>query len=428
VKKILQRLKHNPLRPASNRKGVALILAVTSLMFMVYIASEVTRDSAIEYIVNSQELNRLKTYYAARSGMQIALLRIKLFQQASRLTLPPGFAKQLDQIWKFPFAWPLPIPKEVNAVDTETMQKSMQESFMDSTYYHTIEDEGTKIDINDLGSPSKTLKQITRRQLLNIFSQKIEADEEFRLAYQNTRFEDLIDRITDWMSDSNTAENAGGDKKGYFSSLGEGYPPNRGFRTIDELRLVPGMSDEFFNILAPQITIYGMKAINPNTASKEILKSLDSGMNDDAIKAVIERRNDPEKNGDFEGDGENCLKNFKTFVVQNGANQLTEEFDKIPMVCDKTINFRIISTGTFGQGQYAMKKDITAIVVDVGRSAQQIKTFLDTEKKQNQPGQNPPANQNQQPGGGAGPKPGSNTQATVPLPKGPPRIVYWSEN
>ena len=105
-KELLQRLKYNPLAGKKNKKGVALILAVTSLLFMVYIAKEVSRDSLIEYAVNSQELNRLKAYYAARNGMSVALLRVKLFQQVTRMSLPPSFSTQLEQVWKFPFAWP----------------------------------------------------------------------------------------------------------------------------------------------------------------------------------------------------------------------------------------------------------------------------------------------------------------------------------
>ena len=196
MKNFKERLRYNPLASTQiKKKGVALILAITSLMLMVYIATEVSKDSLIEYAVNAQELNKIKTYYAARSGMQVALLRVKLFQQASRLTLPPGFGKYLEQIWKFPFSWPLPISADINAVDKDSMKKTNEESFMDASYVHTIEDEGTKIDLNDLVSPSKTLQAVTKTQILNIFLQKIESDDEFRQNYQNVRFEELVNHI-----------------------------------------------------------------------------------------------------------------------------------------------------------------------------------------------------------------------------------------
>ena len=170
---MINRLKYNPLKSKNKERGIALILAITSLMFMVYIASEVTKDSATEYIVNSQELTRLKAYYAARNSMQVALLRIKLFQQAAKLPLPEAFASQLDLIWKFPFAWPLPVSADLNAVDKDMMKEVSSQSLMDSSYTHTIEDEGSKIDLNDMASPSKTLRELTKKQLLNIFEQGI---------------------------------------------------------------------------------------------------------------------------------------------------------------------------------------------------------------------------------------------------------------
>jgi general secretion pathway protein K len=418
-----QRLNYNPLIQKNKKKGIALILAATSLVMMVYIATEVSKDSLTEYAVNTHELTRIKTYYAARNGMQIALLRVKLFQQASRLPLPPGFSKQLDKIWSFPFAWPLPISKEVNAVDQDAFKKLTQESLMDASYTHSIEDEGSKIDLNDLVSPSKTLQKITKTQILNIFQQKIESDEEFRQAYQSFRFEEIVNHIIDFMSDSTSSADGGGDKKGAFSELGDSYPPNRGFRTIDELRLVPGMSEEFFNLLSSRVTIYGMKAINPNTAPADVLKSLDPMMTDRAVKAALERRNNPEKGGPFSGEGDKCRANYKQFIELNGADRLTADFDKIPMICDKVINFRIKSTGVFGNGKNAMMKNIVAVVIDLGRSASQVKSFLDQEKKaaQEQQGITPPADQKTQ----TGSKSGADKQE--PLPKGPPRVVYWTE-
>ena len=429
LKKIKNRFKYNPLiqnskirkgslSRTSNKKGIALVLAMMTLMFMVYIATEVTRDSAVEYIVNSQELNRIKAYYAARNGIQMALLRIKVYQQISRMPLPEAYASMVDKIgWQDPFFWPLPVPKDLNSVDKEEYQKINSESFMDSSYTHTIEDEGTKIDINDLASPSKTLRELTKKQLLTIFEQKINSDDEFRREYQNVQFEQLINKIHDWMSDTETGLD-GNDKRSVFSELGTGYPPNRGFRTLEELRLIPGMTDVFFDLLAPRITIYGMKAINPNTASKDILLSLDSGMTKEAVDEAIERRNNPDLGGPFKGEKEKCNEDFRNFVEGRGA-RLTKEFEQIPMVCSKVINFRIKSTGLYGAGKSAVQKNITAVVLDIAKSASQIKAFVDEEKRA-QGGQAQSQDQT------TGPTTGPTKQD--PLPKGPPRIVYWLEN
>lgn len=423
-KTIKKRLTYNPLQ-ISKRKGVALLMATTSLILMAYIASEVTKDSSLEYVVNSQEINRIKAYYAARNSLSIALLRIKTYQQVAQMNLPAGFADQVDQIWKFPFAWPLPIPPGLSSNTKDSTEEKAKEALFDGQYDHVITDEGSKIDINDLNSPSEVLRQTTAAQLLNIFNQQIESNDDFRNQYQNYNFTELINRITDWMTSTpDYASKNGGDKRAAFADLGsDDYPPNRGFRTVDELRLVPGMTDEFFNLLQPQITIYGMKAINPNLASAKVLKSLDKNITDEAIKNALERRDDPEKGGPFKGNtSDECRKDFKSFIEKYGV-QTAPEFDKIPFLCDKVINFRIVASGRSGTGKGSIQKKIIAVVMDVQKAGAKLKSYVDEEKKKNQTDQSNP-----QAGGAPGPKsePAKNTKQD-PLPKGRPRIVYWSE-
>ncbi|MBC7458494.1 MAG: general secretion pathway protein GspK, partial [Bdellovibrionaceae bacterium] len=424
-KTIQKRLKYNPLRK-TRKNGIAMLMAMTSLILMVYLASEVTKDSAIEYVVNSQEINRIKAYYAARNSMEVALLRIKIYQQVSAMQLPPGFAQEIDNLWKFPFGWPLPITGSMSSSDKDSSEKKSKAALFDGQYDHIISDEGSKIDINDLASPSEVLRTTTSKQILNIFQQQLDSHDEFRDQYQNFNFVELVNRITDWISDTqdNQSKN-GGDKRAAFQSLGEDYPPNRGFRTLDELRLIPGMTDEFYTLLAPQITIYGSKAINPNLAPSKVLKSLDKGINDESIKEALERRDDPDKGGPFKGTtSDECRNDFKNFITGLGS-QLDPEFDKIPFSCDKVLNFRIQATGRSGSGKGAVQKKLTAIVIDINKIASQVKSYVDKEKKD--------AQQQQQQASGQPPPvppksgPTSGTQTKEPLPKGRPRIVYWSE-
>lgn len=62
------------------------------------------------------------------------------------------------------------------------------------------------------------------------------------------------------------------------------------FTTVDELRLVPGMTPELFTTLKPHVTVYGTGAINVNTASALVLNALDC----DGDRLVRERQTQPE--------------------------------------------------------------------------------------------------------------------------------------
>lgn len=400
-----------------NNKGIALIMAIAALTLMMYIAMEVMYDSQVEYIVHSQQINRIKAYYAARSGVEISLLRLKLYQ-----TIVSKFGKNLpadgmvDQIWKFPFMWPLEIPGDINAVDTDIIKNAVKESTMDATFSTEITDEGGLIDLNDLNSPSKTLREVTQKQILQIFENKLKDDEDFQRRYSGYKFNELVNHIADWMTNKSASLN-GGDKRSYFQNLGqdgpEKFPPNRGFRTVAELRLVQGMTDEFYNILQPQVTIYGMKGINPNTADKVVLRALDPGITDEIVEEIVKRREDPEQGGPFKD-----AKDFWSFVEGKGA-RLLNNTEQIPIVTSGLFAFRINSIGTYGKAS----REIEVVVLDLEQAA----TKLSEAVKNDQPGANPGANPGATGGANPAPGPGSGGNASPALPKGPPRIVYWTE-
>lgn len=389
-------------------------------MMIMYFAMEITYDSNVEYIVNSQGLNRLKAYYAAKSGMQLSLLRIKIYQQVQSKygKMLGNNSAMINMIWQFPFAWPLPIPDEMDAVDKDAFLKLQKDSSMDASYMVTIEDEGSKIDINDLNSPSKTLADLTKKQLLGIFEQKMKEDQDFAQRNASVRFDELVNNIADWMTNKNTSL-TGGDKRSRYAEItqeaqGDTYPPNRAFRTVQELHFVPTMTDEFFDLLAPRITIYGMKGINPNIATKEVIRSLDPGMTDDAASAAIKRRDTVAEGGPFKD-----ANDFWTYVNTHGA-RLENPTDQIPLIFDSVMNFRIISTGEYA----GATREITAVVMDLNRMAAKVKDYVSKDQPQNTAGKTP---QQQQQAQQQQQQTQQNSSAPTQLPPGPPRIVYWNE-
>jgi general secretion pathway protein K len=407
VQSVFQRLK-SPLKVLKNKSGMALIMAITTVVLITYLAMEVSYDSLVEYNVNSSALNRLKATYAARAGVEISLLRIKTYQQAQGQfgKMLGGHAEMLDMIWNKPFAWPLPITEDMLTPDKEALKKLQKESYMDASYTVTIEDEGSKIDVGDLVSPAKPLQESTKRRLLEIFQSKIKDDPEFQKAYGSYRFDELINAMIDWQSPTRTGA-GGGDKRTLYRDYPEGYPPSRSFRTIQEVRLVPGMNEDFFELLEPKITVYGMKAINPNQASKEVLKTLDPEITDEIADAIIKRRDDNKLGGRFKD-----KKDFWGFIADKGA-RIGEKSEETPLIFDKVMNFRIRSNGEYN----GSTREINVVVMDLQAVASTVKANAAS-------AQQPP------PGASPTPTPTPANQAqgqSQPLPKGAPRVVYWGE-
>lgn len=410
----------NLVKPLRNQRGMALMLAVACMVMITFIAMEVIYDSRVEYEVNSQTLNRLKAFYAAKSGMQLSLLRIKTYQQVQTQygSMLGSNAKMLDQIWQFPMAWPLPIPAELSAIDKDAFKKLSKESSMDAAYMTTIEDEGSRIDLNDLVSPSKTLAKITRQQILNIFEQKKLEDEVFMRKHSNVRFDELVNSIIDWMSYKSGSDN-GGDKRQKYGDLNQEtgtdyFPPNRPFRTVAELHMIPGMIDDFYDLLAPRVTLNGMKGINPNLATKEVLKSLDAGMTDEVVNEIVKRRDDKDEGGPFKDAAD-----FWGFVQGKGIRMQGEPND-MPLVFDSIMTFKVRSNGEYG----GAAREIIVIVSDLDRAATKIKEYVDKDAKGAGGGAGGGGT-----GGGAGGGKGTGAAGNkkTELPKGPPRIVQWTE-
>ena len=390
-------------RPLGNNRGMAMIMAVSTMALIIYLAVEIMYDTSVEYNVNSQELNRMKAYYAARGSVEIGLLRIKIYQTVKNklgdnLKNSP-YAPYIDQIWSFPIQWPLPTAL-LNAVDKDSAEEKKEESLVDAQYTLDIADEGSKIDVNDLISPSETLRKNTEKMLLSLFEERVKSDDQFRKEYGNFRFEDLIGAMKDFMSPTWNGTN--GDKRSQYSEFQtQELPPNRGFRTVGELRLIPNMDDNLFDILEPRITIYGLKGVNPNTASSEALQSLDPGITKDVAQMILQER---QKNPFTSAE------EFFSFASEKSGQKLkAQKTEEWPITFESMTSFRLTANGDY-QGS---TRKIVAIVMDISKTSSRIKEFVDKDTpKETDPAKTKSTKKN----------------PAETISKGPPRVVYWSEN
>lgn len=401
-----------------SQKGIALLMAIFCVMIMAFLAVEITYDTSVEYVLSSKEYGRIKAYEAARAGVELSLLRIQLYKNVLN-TLGDQLKGQeayTQLIWNFPFMWPPSIPKDASIADKDQMEGAVGESFMDAKYQTSISSEGSKIDINDLDSPSEALRKSVHDQLVELFRQKLEDDETWRNQYQPRELEELVNNFQDWIDEDTVSLNGGDEASRYKNkNADETIPPNRPFQTMDEIRGVAGMTEELFQFLLPQVTIYGVKGINVNQANANLLKSIDPILTDDVVKEVMERRSEAEKGGPFKDD-----KDFISFI---GANEQTFNPSGIPLYYGNEYNFRIRSVGIYQNVQ----REIIAIVYDVEGVKTRLKDVLDKEALAKQANGATPQPTPQTPAAGATPQAPAAPTATAPT-NAKPRVVYWYEN
>lgn len=375
-------MRKKTIKPLKNQRGVAILLALFTFVLVSAVAMELLEETQVEYISASQSINQIQSYYAAKSGVELSLLRILMYKKARFLAgdnLGPQ-AAMLDKIWQFPLIWPPQLPDHATIVDKELLKSTLTESLIKAPFATQISVEGSKIDLNALGSKSKILADNSRNLILELFRNKMEADEQFRTRYRSFDFERLVNNITDWVDEDNESKN-GGDEKGYYSKIdSDEIPPNQPFKTTDEIHMVAEMTDDLFDVLSKSVTIYGIAGINVNQADKEILRAIDPGIDERIADEIIARRNDPEKGGPFAK-----LEDFTSFLQSQGLTLDQEKLKKegIPLVFGESLNFRVTSTAAVGQ----TRREIVAIVYDFDRVKERLSEIL-KEDEENTSGEN----------------------------------------
>ena len=337
-----------------NQRGVALFTALVGILLMVVLAVEFSKEAIIEYRSASNAVHRLQAYYAAKAGVELSLLRIKLFKSAmAKVGDSLGDQKSLlDQIWQMPFQWPPELPVEASKSLEDQIQETTKQSLMKSSYVTVIEPEGQKINLPLVLSPSQKISDFIKEQLFRVFSGKLENDPGFQDRYDENSIRTLIHNIIDWMDEDDVSLNGGAESNYYEGKEPSLWPPQRIFYSLGEMRLVAGMNEELFSILKDQVTLYGVQGVEINFLSKEVFLSLHPEMTEETYEDFELYK---EQNGHFID-----LESFLSFLEDQGFELEELKASNLPLIFDSPANFRIYSTGISRN----FSQSIEAVVVD----------------------------------------------------------------
>jgi general secretion pathway protein K len=129
-------------------------------------------------------------------------------------------------------------------------------------------------------------------------------------------------------------------------------------------------------------------------------------MTDEVVNEIVKRRDDKDEGGPFKDE-----QDFWGFVQNKGA-RLQGKPEDMPLIFDAIMTFKIRSNGEFG----GAARELTVVVSDLDRAATKLKEYVDKDAK-----------------GSASPTPSPSPTKSSPgakkpdIPKGPPRIVQWTE-
>ena len=410
---------------------MAILIAMVAILLISYLATEIGKETANEYLLSRNEINRLKAYYSARNATEIALLQIYIYKNAKA-----NFADKipdpamLEKIWQFPFMWPLMLGDEATSSSKDEMAQSMNESFMDAEFSVQITTEGSKIDLNDLASPSKAIRESTRNQLVQILSERMDQDDEWAERNRDLEPEKIINNIADWVDTDSESLNGGDESAAYRErediarDQNFNWPPNRAFRTQKELFMVAGVSEDIYEVLSPNITLFGAKGININSADLSLIKSIGPAFNEELIAEISKYRQDPNL-GSFKD-----LKDFEAFLQGQGVSGEYNP-NAVLLLFDSEYNFRIEANGSYSTAN----RKITAIVYDELNAINKLDDALSKEDKKNNETESEGSadtqkqNEDQE-------KSGENLNSeeqekeseSAKFDQGRPNIIFWQEN
>ncbi|MDE0118531.1 MAG: type II secretion system protein GspK [Bdellovibrionales bacterium] len=415
----------------SSKKGMALIMVLSTIIFVILVIQETVFETQVEYRSAIAELNSLRAYYAAKSGMEVNILRIKSYTKIinsyDNKTINQ-FRPYINLIWRLPFQWPPSIPKELDSITAEEVSKISDGSFMQAQFTTLIEPESSKIDINDLASPIPSLRVWTHNVLSNLIALLRINNKKLDDALSEQDINNILNNIKDW-ADPDTRQSERNTPESHLYDQ-TGLPRNRSFVSIEELRQVAGISDILYTTLKPFITIYGEKGLSVNTSSNTHLIQALLGAPLELAQEINELISHPINPVIF------TKKTFFDFLNEKGFSELNQHL--IPpdnpqrnqkdqhisyLIFDAPYNFRMQSTGFAGNSQ----RTLTAIYFDTTSFSNRFNKLMATEKQREKikiinkittktvrtapdptprrTDQNPPLNQKQE-----------------------PTIIYWKES
>jgi type II secretory pathway component PulK len=335
-------------KPANNKRGMALLIVLGAVAILGYLVSEFTLVAQTNQRVAYSSADRVQAYYLAKSAYKISLLRLKAYQnlrgfldsEAGKMAAGAIPAGALDQVWRFPLAYPIPTEMPgLTPGQRSQIQKFQDNSALDGSFTALIESESSGYNLNLLFAqfapkppekanprsrerrlgdrpddeeeeeeeeedqqrdPDQTegrggkeqLKfnpEVAREHLTEyieeVIRNKFESDSDFEYRYRDIYVEDLINHIITWAD------------RNYQSPIGDRdfqvAVKKAPFYSISELHMIPLIDDGLYALLAQHLTAQPTPAINVNEIDEIGLRSLFPQMSAEDAKELIEFRRSP---------------------------------------------------------------------------------------------------------------------------------------
>ncbi len=267
-------------RTGRGNRGVALILAVTTVAVLTAFSVEFSYNMRVSVYQSANLRREVQAYYHARSAMEIARAVIYAETEVQQMLRAVTGGRMNIELWRY-------------ACLFANIFATGQVDFLGKTLFELHDQEGLGIAEGGFGCeifPEDGKINVTR------VANQAEKTSLFRMLYavmrryfgvesmeqRDREAVELILNIIDWVDPSDVRsdiDDAGNvvDAGGSVNSLYRRYgyqARNAKPDTNEELRLIEGMTDQIFCDIGANLTVYDTEKLNINAADIEVLKAL----------------------------------------------------------------------------------------------------------------------------------------------------------
>ena len=296
-------------RAKRGREGIALILAMTAIAVLGVMLADMHESTSTSFVVATNQRDTLRAEYLAKSSIDLTrmlVMREPQVRAVVTMVYAPLMGRAPPQlpIWKFadallgPFCNP---EGDSGGLDAAGIDSGAVEGLGDIGGSCSVQAvaENSKTNVNHpLNLPPPEARQSMAMQIFAMtggYQSPSSYDPLFERRDNEGQFNtrlDIISALADWWDTDQertqfdpgaaTVTSGGGEDEIYRRYRDPYVVKNAPFDSLEEVRLVRGISDDFWatfvqpdpdDLSKEQLTIYGSGIVNPNEAAPRVLLS-----------------------------------------------------------------------------------------------------------------------------------------------------------
>ena len=329
------------------------MVVLTTITLLIVVVQQIAFETQVEYKNGVSNYHSLKAYHAAKSGVELALLKILTYRKIHELLkgkeqsieslLGRGSSSLIrqytDQIWQQPFSWPPVVPEDLSDIRQGEVQDIVEESLLDMSYTVQIIPESSRINLNDMVSPMPQVRQWTQNIFYNLLIHLRNQNKWLQEKYSVNDLRNAQQNIITAMKDPN-------------------HPIGRPLTHFNEMKKIEELSPELLEWIRPYISFYSIGGMHPQYASPMIMQSLHENMERNTAEQLVNRRDNKDQTEEsarqvhsFDAFKDLLVNQNADFVLPlyNNKRESEPELHSVVFNFNAPQNFRIISRGTSGQ-------------------------------------------------------------------------------